>query len=152
MSLQNTLTLKKKLPRKSKHWEKEVFEALQAASHINKEGFFGILVDKNDPSELARDRDSMTALGVLNALMARGISDKLQMQEIRLAVYRHIFNELEQNLVNHPGEMFVSAYLYTHVALNILSNKKYQDIAADFTDKYSPNLGWDKDEYTRAQG
>lgn len=145
--MSSAASLQKKLPRKIKHWEKEILEALTAATLLKRERYFGTFVSEDDPSELARDRDAFTALGVMHAFMFRNINNKTDMLETRLAVYRHIFNELQEDLINHPGEMFVSAYLYTHVALNIISEKKYTDIMEFFTQLYSKQLKWNENEY-----
>lgn len=148
--MSSVVSLQKKLPRKIKHWEKEILEALTAATLLKRERYFGTFVSKDDPSELARDRDAFTALGVMHAFMFRNISNKTDMLETRLAVYRHIFNELQEDLINHPGEMFVSAYLYTHVVLNIISKKKYIEIMDLFTELYAKQLKWNSDEYIDA--
>ncbi|BCD96974.1 hypothetical protein [Marinagarivorans cellulosilyticus] len=139
--------LQKKLPRKSKHWEKEILDALAAATLLKKERYFGTFVSEDDPSELAKDRDAFTALGVMHAFMFRNLTDKTKMLETRLAVYRHIFAELRDDTINHPGEMFVSAYLYTHVVLNFISEKKYTEIAQLFTEQHAQQLRWNSDNY-----
>ena len=140
-------SLQTKLPRKLKHWEKEVIDALAAATLLKTQRYFGTFVSEDDPSPLAKDRDAFTALGVMHAFMYRGITDKVQMLETRLAVYRHIFDELRTDKVNHPGEMFVSAYLYTHVVLNLISEKKYTDIITYFTQQYAEQLRWNSSDY-----
>jgi DNA-binding GntR family transcriptional regulator len=139
--------LQKKLPRKNKHWEKEILEALTAATLLKRERYFGTFVSEDDPSELAKDRDAFTALGVMHAFMFRNITNKTEMLEKRLAVYRHIFDELRDNTINHPGEMFVSAYLYSHVVLNLISEKKYCEIIELFSHEYAEQLRWNSDDY-----
>lgn len=140
-------SLQKKLPRKTKHWEREVLEALTAATLLKDQRYFGTFVSEDDPSPLAKDRDAFTALGVMHAFMYRHITNKTQMLETRLAVYRHIFDELRDDTINHPGEMFVSAYLYTHVVLNLISEKKYTEIMTLFTRQYAEQLRWNSDDY-----
>ncbi|HEY7774150.1 MAG TPA: hypothetical protein VIC26_13280 [Marinagarivorans sp.] len=140
-------SLQKKLPRKLKHWEKEILDALTAATLLKNQRYFGTFVSEDDPSPLAKDRDAFTALGVMHAFMYRDITHKTQMLETRLAVYRHIFDELREGKINHPGEMFVSAYLYTHVVLNLISEKKYTEIITLFTRQYAEQLRWNSDDY-----
>jgi hypothetical protein len=141
------LLQKRKLPRKSKQWDKEIHEVLEAARQLSKERYFGTFVSPDDPSSLARDRDGFTALGIMEAFMLRDISNKDLMLRVRSTVYRHIFDEMRQDVINHPGEMFVSAYLYTHVALNILSAKKYGEIIEQFSRQYGEQLGWHSNDY-----
>ena len=137
----------RKTPRKIKQWEQEIFDALSAAQQLKNERFYGVYVDENEPSALAKDRDAFTSLGVLYAFMHRGIDTKQTMLDTRLATYKQIFEELKRDLINHPGEMFVSAYLFSHVHLGILSYKKYDDIHTLFTNTYGEMLGWNSDEY-----
>lgn len=143
----NTKKVSKKLPRKAKQWEKDILEALNASQQLMSEQYYGIFIAEDDTSPLARDRDASTALGCMHAFMHRDIKDTQVMLEIRLSVYRKIFDELRENIINHPGEMFVSAYLYAHVRLNLISDKKYNDITASFSHTYAESLDWNNEEY-----
>ena len=138
----------KKLPRKFKQWEQDILLTLSAATLLNQDRYYGIFIAEDDPSQLARDRDAFTALGIMQAFMHRNITHTNTMLKIRLEVYRKLFDELKNDIVNHPGEMFVSAYLYTHVPLNLISLKKYEEIAALFSEKHAEQLGWNQDSYT----
>lgn len=143
---QHAKKMNRKLPRKAKQWDKDILEALNTSLALMKEQYFGIFVAEDDSSALARNRDALTALGCMHAFMHRDIIDTQKMLDIRLEVYRKIFDELRENLINHPSEMFVSAYLYTHVCLNTLSPKKYNDIAAAFSQHYAEQLGWNNED------
>lgn len=137
----------RKIPRKTKQWAQDVFDALTEAQRLKNERFYGVYVDENEPSPLAKDRDAFTALGVLYAFKHRGIDERQPMLDTRQEAYKQIFEELKRDLINHPGEMFVSAYLFSNVHLGLLSYKKYDDIHTLFTNTYGEQLGWNSDEY-----
>jgi hypothetical protein len=142
------MSLKRKLPRKFKQFEKEICDALTAAKVLAKERHFGEVVPADDPSPLARDRDSYIVLGILHALIYRGEERTPNMRQLKLSVYKQIYKDLEQNYANHPTELFVCAYLYTHVGLNLISTAKFTQMITQFSDIYGKALGWDDEDYT----
>ena len=142
------MSLKRKLPRKYKQFEKEIFDALTAAKALAKERHFGEVVPADDPSPLARDPDSFIVLGILYALLYRGEEQTQKMRALKLAVYQQVCNELEQDFANHPTELFVCAYLYTHVGLNLISSAKFTEMITQFSDNHAKTLGWDDEDYT----
>lgn len=140
--------VQKKLPRKLKHWEKDLLESLTDALTLNKQRYFGIFISEDDESQLAKDRDSFTALGAMYAMMHRNITQKDTMRSIRNDVYKAIFDGVSQKKLSHPGELFVASYLYTHVKAGLISDKKYSEILKEFSQFYAQDLGWRSNEYT----
>lgn len=140
-------SIKKKLPRKLKHWEKDLLDSLTDALALNKHRHFGIFISEDDESPLAKDRDSLTALGVMYALMHRNITQKDLMHKTRTEVYKAIFEAVSQHKLSHPGELFVAAYLFTHVQTGIISERKYAEILHEFSQFYAKDLGWRNPEY-----
>lgn len=143
-------TVQKKLPRKLKHWEKDLLESLTDALALNRQRYFGIYINEDDESQLAKDRDSLTALGAMYAMMHRNITQKETMLSIRSDVYKTIFDAVSQQKISHPGELFVAAYLYTHVKAGLISDKKYSQILQEFSQFYAKDLGWRSSEYIPA--
>ncbi|MDZ7924478.1 MAG: hypothetical protein U5M23_10515 [Marinagarivorans sp.] len=141
------MSTSRKIPRKTKQWVQDVFDALIEAQQLKTERFYGVYVDENEPSPLAKDRDAFTALGVLYAFMHRGITEKKPMLDALKEAYKQIIEELKRDLISHPGEMFVSAYLFSNVHLGLLSYKKYDDIHILFKATYGEQLGWNSDDY-----
>lgn len=139
--------VQKKLPRKLKHWEKDLLESLADALALNKQRYFGVFIGEDDESQLAKDRDALTALGVMYALMHRNITQTDTMRTTRNAVYTAIFDAVSAQRISHPGELFVAAYVYTHVKVGLISEKKYHEIFKEFSQFYARELGWRNSEY-----
>jgi len=124
----------KKTPRKLKQWAEEAYTSMQKALTLFKE-------EHPEPSD--EDKLELVAFGPLLAAMNRGIKGGGEVKKMQLRALENFqidrANKGADEQIEH-GICFLLAYLDAHVAINVVSEMKSQEVMEYLMDHYDVNI------------
>ena len=124
----------KKLPRKTKHWASEAFEALEQALQLFSNEF---------PRPTDDEKMSLVSFAVPLAAMHRGIDDNRKIEQANEQVLAKLATDMQAARVDEDiahSICFLIAYMDAHVSFGHISEKKVDDIMLYLSDHYEINI------------